>query len=145
MRIVVQRVSSASVKTEGKVVGRIKKGLFVLIGVEEGDKEEDAYFLANKLFKLRIMADNEGKMNLSLKEAGGKILAVSQFTLCADTKAGNRPSFIKAAKPELALSLYNLFIDKLRELGAMVETGSFGNYMEIKSTLDGPVTIIMDS
>jgi len=141
----VQRVDQAEVKTEGKVVGKIKKGLFVLLGVSKRDKEEDALFLAEKLAKLRVMSDGKGKMNLSIKDVNGKVLVVSQFTLYADTKGGNRPSFIKAAEPELALRLYNLFIEKLKNFGIEVETGKFGSYMKISLELDGPVTIILDS
>lgn len=140
-----QRVDQAEVKTEGKVVGKIKKGLFVLLGVSKRDKEEDALFLAEKLAKLRVMSDGKGKMNLSIKDVNGKVLVVSQFTLYADTKGGNRPSFIKAAEPELALRLYNLFIEKLKNFGIEVETGKFGSYMKISLELDGPVTIILDS
>lgn len=145
MRLVVQRVKEASVRSNGQVVGRIDKGLFILVGVDKEDTEKDALFLADKLFKLRVMADKEGKMNLSVADAGGKFLVVSQFTLCADTSAGNRPSFVKAADPEIALSLYNKFVERLRWLGAFVEVGSFGNYMEIRAVLDGPVTISMSS
>lgn len=140
-----QRVDKAEVRTEGKVVGRIDKGLFVLLGVSKGDKEEDALFLAEKLAKLRVMSDEKGKMNLAVKDVEGKVLVVSQFTLYADTKGGNRPSFIKAAEPELALKLYNLFIEKLKNLGIEVETGKFGSYMKIGLEIDGPVTIILDS
>ena len=140
-----QRVDQAEVKNEGKIVGKIKRGLFVLLGVSKGDKEEDALFLAEKLAKLRVMSDEKGKMNLSIKDSEGKVLVVSQFTLYADTKGGNRPSFIKAAEPELALKLYNLFIEKLKNLGIEVETGKFGSYMKISLGLDGPVTIILDS
>jgi len=145
MRLIVQRVDQAEVKTEGKIVGKIKRGLFVLLGVSKGDKEEDALFLAEKLAKLRVMSDEKGKMNLAVKDVEGKVLVVSQFTLYADTKGGNRPSFIKAAEPELALRLYNLFIEKLKNLGIEVETGKFGSYMKISLKLDGPVTIILDS
>jgi D-tyrosyl-tRNA(Tyr) deacylase len=125
MRLVVQRVNKASVTIEGseKTVGKISKGLFVLVGVGEEDSKDQAGVLAEKLSKLRIMRDKKGKMNLSIKDVKGKVLAVSQFTLFADTSKGNRPSFIKAAKP--------------------VETGEFGAYMKIEAELDGPVTIIM--
>jgi D-tyrosyl-tRNA(Tyr) deacylase len=145
MRLIVQRVDQAEVKNEGKIVGKIKRGLFVLLGVSKGDKEEDALFLAEKLAKLRVMSDEKGKINLAVKDVEGKVLVVSQFTLYADTKGGNRPSFIKAAEPELALKLYNLFIEKLKNLGIEVETGKFGSYMKISLELDGPVTIILDS
>lgn len=145
MRLIVQRVDQAEVKNEGKIVGKIKRGLFVLLGVSKGDKEEDALFLAEKLAKIRVMSDEKGKINLAVKDVEGKVLVVSQFTLYADTKGGNRPSFIKAAEPELALKLYNLFIEKLKNLGIEVETGKFGSYMKISLELDGPVTIILDS
>ncbi len=145
MKLVVQRVNKALVKTEGNVVGKIDKGLFVLMGVFKDDTEEDALYLADKLTKLRVMADDKGKMNLSVSGVAGKVLVVSQFTLCADTNAGNRPSFIKAANPDRAFSLYNLFIERLKKLGLPVETGSFGNYMQIEASLDGPVTIVFDS
>jgi len=141
----VQRVDNAEVRTEGRVVGRIDKGLFVLVGVSREDKEEGALFLAEKLAKLRVMSDEKGKMNLSIKDVEGKVLVVSQFTLYADTKGGNRPSFIKAGEPELALKLYTLFIERLKSLGIKVETGNFGSYMKISLGLDGPVTIVLDS
>ena len=143
MKAVIQRVSSASVKVveTGKVSGSIDAGLFILLGVKEGDTKEQASEMAEKIAKLRIMPDNEDKMNLSILDAKGKILVVSQFTLYADTSKGNRPSFIKAAKPDLAEKIYEEFITKLKELGIEVATGSFGDYMEIQANLDGPVTI----
>lgn len=144
MKLVVQRVNKAEVKVGGKIVGQIDKGLFVLVGVREGDSEESAEHLAEKLSKLRIMADKEGKMNLSVSDVGGKILAVSQFTLFANTEKGNRPSFIEAAKPKKAEKIYNHFIEKLMGNGVEVETGEFGAYMDIDTQLDGPVTIIID-
>lgn len=143
MRLVVQRVSEALVKVEsGEVVGKIDKGLFVLVGVKEGDKLQDAEILAEKLFKLRVMADAEGKMNLSVNDVSGEFLVVSQFTLHADTSGGNRPSFINAADPKEAKEIYQRLVAKLKELGAKVETGSFGNHMDIKLKLNGPVTIL---
>jgi D-tyrosyl-tRNA(Tyr) deacylase len=145
MKLVVQRVKEAKVSVEGKIVGKIDKGLFVLVGVKEDDINADAAFLAEKLAKLRVMADKNNKMNLSVAEVGASVLVVSQFTLYADTSAGNRPSFISAAKPNEAEQLYKVFIDKLEGLGIKVQTGSFGEYMEIDSILDGPVTIIMES
>jgi D-tyrosyl-tRNA(Tyr) deacylase len=145
MRLVIQRVSSARVSVGKKVLGAIDKGLFVLVGVSEVDKKEDAGKLAEKLANLRVMADERAKMNLSVKVVGASVLAVSQFTLYADTTAGNRPSFIKAAKPNLAEKIYERFIDELKDQGVKVETGQFGEYMEIDTVLDGPVTIIMDS
>lgn len=145
MRLVVQRVKWAQVKVleTNKLVGKIKKGLFVLVGVGKQDTRGDAELLAEKIHKLRIMSDAEGKMNLSVKDVDAQILAVSQFTLYADTYGGNRPSFIKAAEPKVAKEIYEHFIDRLRNKGVKVETGSFGDYMEIEATLDGPVTIII--
>ena len=127
---------------DGKTVGKIGKGYFVLVGVKKGDSEKDAEMLAVKLLKLRVMADEEGKMNLALKDAGGEILVVSQFTLYADTSGGNRPSFINAGLPDEAKKIYEHFVAKLREGGVKVATGSFGDYMEISCVLDGPVTIL---
>jgi len=146
MRLIVQRVISAKVKVAktGKTVGKIEKGLLVLLGVKQGDAESDADILTEKLAKLRVMADEKEKMNLSVKDIDAEVLVVSQFTLYADTSGGNRPSFIKAAEPVLAEKLYKLFVSKLRGLGIKVETGSFGEYMEIDAELDGPVTIIME-
>lgn len=144
MRLVVQRVSHAEVETENKVVGKIKNGLLVLIGVARNDKKENAIFLAEKLVKLRVMSDAKGKMNLSLRDVNASVLVVSQFTLYADTQGGNRPSFIRAAEPELAKSLYELFIKRIKDLGVKVQTGCFGSYMQIKACLDGPVTIILE-
>lgn len=144
MRLVAQRVKKAQVKVEGEVVGKIDQGLFVLFGAGEGDKTEYADFLADKLVKMRIMQDEQGKMNLSVKDAGKEILVVSQFTLYADTSGGNRPSFIKAAKPEIARELYEKFVERIKKEGVKVETGRFGTYMEIESAADGPVTILLD-
>jgi D-tyrosyl-tRNA(Tyr) deacylase len=143
MRLVIQRVSRASVKVDAKTVGSIKKGLLILVGIGENDNEETVKSLAEKVVKLRVMADENKKMNLSVKQVGGEILAVSQFTLFADTSKGNRPSFIKAADPEKANKLYEYFVRKLVEAGVKVETGEFGEYMDIESSLDGPVTIIL--
>ncbi len=137
MRLVVQRVKEASVGT-----AKIGKGYFVLVGVKKGDTLKDAEMLAAKLSKLRIMADENDKMNLSIKDAGGEILVVSQFTLYADTSGGNRPSFINAALPEDAKKIYEHFVNKLKESGIKIKTGSFGDYMEINAVLDGPVTIL---
>jgi len=145
MRLVVQRVKKASVEIveKKKISGEIELGLLVLVGVGEGDTELDADALAQKLAKLRIMSDESDKMNLSVKDLNAGILAVSQFTLFADTSKGNRPSFIKAAKPEIAEKIYLHFVEKLKSLGLKVETGEFGTYMEISTILDGPVTIIL--
>ncbi|MEK7470588.1 MAG: D-aminoacyl-tRNA deacylase [Patescibacteria group bacterium] len=153
MRLVVQRVSKAVVTrvedtqrpdVKKEVVGEIEKGLFVLFGVKKGDTEKDAEILANKLFKLRVMSDSEDKMNLSVNDVNGKFLVVSQFTLYADTSGGNRPSFINAALPADAKKIYEFFIEKLKSFGAAVATGSFGDYMQIETVLDGPVTIICE-
>jgi D-tyrosyl-tRNA(Tyr) deacylase len=144
MRLVIQRVSEASVSIDGKVIGKIRKGLFVLVGVGKEDNEKKAEELAEKLSKLRVMADKNGKMNLSVNDVGAKILAVSQFTLYGNTRKGNRPSFVNAAEPGKAEKIYNHFIEKLKEKGIEVETGSFGDYMTINTKLDGPVTIIME-
>ena len=144
MKLIVQRVKEASVKTVGnnKMVGKIGKGYFVLVGVGKEDTLKDAETLAVKLVKLRAMSDENSKMNLSIKDAGGEVLVVSQFTLYADTSGGNRPSFINAALPEEAKKIYEYFVSKLEESGVKVETGSFGDLMEIEATLDGPVTIL---
>lgn len=146
MRVVVQRVKKAKVILDesGKVSGEINKGLLLLIGVGDNDNEEKVKLLSEKVSKLRVMADDEGKMNLSVKDVGAGILAVSQFTLYADTSKGNRPSFIKAADPKKAEELYNLFVEELRKYVGKVETGSFGFYMNIEADLDGPVTILFE-
>ncbi len=142
MRLVVQRVSQASVEVKDKVVGQIDNGLFVMVGIKRGDSEKEAETLAEKLLKLRVMSDREGKMNLSIKDVKAEVLVVSQFTLYADTSGGNRPSFINAALPEEARKVYDYFVEKLKGKGIKVETGSFGDYMQINAKLDGPVTII---
>ena len=144
MRLIISRVSRASVKAKGGTVGQIAKGLFVLLGVKKGDTEKNAEELAEKLSKLRVMADKEAKMNLSVKDIAGEILVVSQFTLYADTSGGNRPSFIQAAEPEIAKRIYEKFVREVRAKGIKVETGSFGDYMEISAELDGPVTILLE-
>ena len=142
MRLVVQRVTQASVKVKKQVVGQIGKGLFILVGIKKGDSLKDAETLAARLSKLRVMADKEGKMNLSIVEVGAEVLVVSQFTLYADTSGGNRPSFINAALPDEARKIYEHFVAELRRLGVKLQTGSFGDYMEIEAKLDGPVTIL---
>lgn len=144
MRLVIQRVKRASVSVDGKTVGEINKGLFALVGVNGNDTKKEAEFLANKLAKLRIMADKKGKMNLTVAQVEGKLLVVSQFTLYANTSKGNRPSFIKSARPPFAEKVYEHFVARLKEKGIQVETGSFGEYMEISTELDGPVTIILE-
>jgi D-tyrosyl-tRNA(Tyr) deacylase len=145
MKMVVQRVLSADVFVDEKSVGSIKKGYLVLLGVKKGDSAEDAYILSEKLSKLRVMADEEDKMNLSLEDSDGEVLVVSQFTLFADTKKGNRPAFTKAAHPSDAEKLYEVFVKNLKDKGLIVETGEFGAMMDIKADLDGPVTIIIES
>jgi D-tyrosyl-tRNA(Tyr) deacylase len=137
MRLVVQRVKKAQVGS-----AKIESGLLVLLGIKKGDTKKDAELLAAKLSKLRVMADSEGKMNLAVMDVKASILVVSQFTLHGDTSGGNRPSFINAEDPKKAKELYELFIEKLRESGINVETGTFGNHMEIEATLYGPVTIL---
>jgi len=145
MRLVIQRVKKSKVSVDGKTVGEIGYGLFALLGIGKEDGEEQVDTLVHKLSKLRVMADSQGKMNLSAKDVGGEILVVSQFTLYADTSAGNRPSFVKAAEPDTARHLYERFVQKLKDEELKVETGSFGDYMEIESVLDGPVTIILEA
>lgn len=130
--------------TGGKVVGKISQGLFVLLGVKKGDTKSQADLLVEKLTKLRTMSDENDKMNLSIKDTNSSVLLVSQFTLNADTSAGNRPSFVKAEDPGKAMELYNYFIEKLRGSGVDVETGEFGAYMHISCELDGPVTIVLE-
>lgn len=146
MRLVIQRVLNASVTIEGNLFSSISHGLLVLIGIEEDDAEEDAGYLAAKLCCMRIFSDAEGKMNLDVKQVNGELLVVSQFTLHASTKKGNRPSFIKAARPEKAIPLYNYFLAKAAELtGKQCKTGVFGADMNVTLINDGPVTIILDS
>ena len=146
MRIVIQRVSRASVKVADETVGKIDNGLLVFLGISHDDQEEDVHWLAKKLMNLRIFNDDEGKMNLSLNDVDGEVLMVSQFTLHASTKKGNRPSFVKSANPNLGKRLYDCFIDYLNnEYKISVATGVFGAMMEIELLNDGPVTIIMDS
>jgi D-tyrosyl-tRNA(Tyr) deacylase len=146
MRIVVQRVTEASVVVDGAVTGAIGKGLVVLVGIEDADTDEDINWLSNKIIGLRIFNDAEGVMNLGLKEVDGDILLVSQFTLHANTKKGNRPSYIKASKPPVAIPMYEKMIRKLEsDLGKKVQTGIFGADMKLRLLNDGPVTIIIDS
>jgi D-tyrosyl-tRNA(Tyr) deacylase len=146
MRAVIQRVSMASVTISEHVVARIEKGLLVLVGVEDADNEEDIEWLSGKIVNLRIFNDPNGVMNLSLKDTGDEILVVSQFTLHGSTKKGNRPSYIKASKPEIAIPVYNRFIAQLtNDLGKKIYTGEFGADMKVQLINDGPVTIIMDT
>ncbi|PRR93344.1 MULTISPECIES: D-aminoacyl-tRNA deacylase [unclassified Bacillus (in: firmicutes)] len=145
MRLVVQRVTSASVKVEEEITGAINEGYLVLVGVTHEDTEEDVLYLAEKLAHLRIFEDENGKMNHSLLDVKGSVLSVSQFTLYGDTRKGRRPNFMKAAKPDAANSLYECFNKALREKGIHVETGRFGAMMDVSLTNSGPVTIWMDS
>ena len=146
MQIIIQRVDSAAVTVEGSVCGKIGKGLFILVGVFADDTEEDAEILAQKAAKLRVFCDENDKMNLSLLDMGYGTLAVSNFTLCADTKKGNRPSYINAMEPQKADKLYNYFMDKLRAAGVkQVEHGIFGAEMFIETHLNGPITVTLDS
>ena len=145
MLAVIQRVSRAKVKIKGKVISQVGPGFLVLLGVIQGDNDQDCEYLIKKVSRLRVMADQDQKMNLPLQQAGGEVLVVSQFTLAADVKKGNRPSFIKAAKPEIAKKYYQGFISGLRNQGLTVATGRFGQYMQIELVNDGPVTIIIDS
>ena len=146
MRIVIQRVNKAQVAVDNEIKGAIGKGLMVLVGVEDGDTRADAEWLAAKTVGLRIFNDEEGVMNLSLLQAGGEILAVSQFTLTASTRKGNRPSYIRAARHDVAIPLYDLYCNLLENLtGRPTRRGVFGADMEVTLTNDGPVTIIIDS
>lgn len=145
MRLVIQRVNSASVSVEGEVVGECGKGLMLLLGVSEGDSRADAEALARKAVNLRIFTDDADKMNLSLKDIEGEALVVSNFTLMANYKKGNRPDYMGAAKPDEANKLYEYFVSLLRAELQRVETGIFGAHMEISIHADGPVTIVMDS
>lgn len=146
MRAVIQRVKRASVEIGDLTKSEIGKGLLVLLGIEDADNEDDIKWLANKIYQLRIFDDEDGIMNLSLGDTGGEIIIVSQFTLHAKTKKGNRPSYIKAAKPEIAIPIYNSFIQYFREIsGIQPGTGEFGAMMEVSLVNDGPVTIIIDT
>ena len=146
MRIVIQRVREASVKINDEIVGEIQQGLLVLLGIEHVDSELDADYLIQKLIHLRIFGDDEGKMNLSVSDISGDLLIVSQFTLFADTKKGNRPSFIRSARPEQARPLYEYFLSQLKNsFSGKIENGVFGANMQVELINDGPVTIIMDS
>ncbi|MER2225501.1 MAG: D-aminoacyl-tRNA deacylase [Carnobacterium sp.] len=145
MRVIIQRTKQASVSIEESVVGEITHGFVLLVGIEEEDQQEDIEYLVRKISKMRIFEDTQGKMNLSIEDVGGEILSISQFTLHADTKKGNRPSFIKAAKPDIAIPLYDAFNNQLRAAGLTVQTGTFGADMQVSLVNDGPVTIIIDS
>ena len=145
MRAVIQRVTSSSVTVEDDLVGRIGKGLLVLLGVATSDKTDDAKYLADKIVNLRIFEDENHKLNLSLIDTGGEMMVVSQFTLLGDCKKGRRPSFVKAAPPELANELYQQFVERVRQKGVIVKTGRFQAMMEVSLTNDGPVTLIVES
>lgn len=145
MRAVVQRVDRASVTVEGKVTGQSGRGLLVLLGVAEGDTDKDLQYMVDKVVGLRIFEDKNEKMNLSVKDIGGELLAVSQFTLCGDCRKGKRPSFDKAAKPEIANAYYERFVELCRQAGLHVETGVFRAHMLVELVNNGPVTILLDS
>ena len=145
MKAVVQRVTDADVSVDNKITGAIGKGFVVLLGVEEGDAESDADYMAEKITGMRVFDDSEGKMNLSLMDIGGELLSVSQFTLLADARKGRRPSFIKAARPEEANRLYEYFNEKVREKGIRIAQGVFKTEMLVRINNDGPVTILLDS
>jgi len=146
MRVVIQRVTEAKVTIEGKISGQINDGLMILIGIEDADNEEDIQWLSNKIVNLRIFNDEKGVMNKSILETGGSILLISQFTLHASTKKGNRPSYIKASKPDTAIPLYQKMIVQLeKDLTKKIETGIFGADMQVSLVNDGPVTICIDS
>ena len=145
MKFLVQRVTEASVTVDNIVTGKIEKGFLVLIGITHSDSKDDADFLINKLLNLRVFSDENGKMNLSVKDVGGEILSVSQFTLYGDCRKGKRPSFDKAARPEAANMLYEKFNELCRQQGVQVETGVFRSHMQVELVNDGPVTILLDS
>ncbi|MBG38435.1 MAG: D-tyrosyl-tRNA(Tyr) deacylase [Cryomorphaceae bacterium] len=146
MRLVIQRVLEAQVSIDGKMYAKIKQGLLIFIGIEDSDSSNDIDYLASKVCNLRIFSDLDGKMNLNLRDTGGEILVISQFTLHAKTKKGNRPSFIRAAKPEYAIPIYNGFCTELETLlQKQIQTGEFGAEMKVNLVNDGPVTILMDS
>lgn len=144
MKLVIQKVKNASVEVDEKIVGKIKKGFLVLIGIKVGDTKEQADYLVKKLCNLRVFADENGKMNLSLKSVEGQLLIVSQFTLYGDCNNGNRPSFIEAAKPEEAIPLYEYFCEECAKQGLEVQKGIFGADMKVRLLNDGPVTIVIE-
>ena len=145
MRVVLQRVAHASVTVEEKVIGKIQRGFLLLVGVTHDDAMEDMEYLVRKIVQMRIFEDEEGKLNRSIQDIGGEILSVSQFTLYADTKKGNRPSFSKASPGDVALEMFEQFNGLLRDTGIPVETGQFGADMKVELLNDGPVTILLDS
>jgi D-aminoacyl-tRNA deacylase len=144
MRAIIQRVSSASVKVDNKITGQINRGFVVLLGIAHKDTKVEAKFIANKIANLRIFGDNEGKMNFSLKDIKGETLIISQFTLYGDTRKGNRPGFIEAARPETAIPIYEYFISEVKKIGVPVATGIFGATMEVEIHNSGPVTIMIE-
>ncbi|WP_314349714.1 D-aminoacyl-tRNA deacylase [Granulicatella elegans] len=145
MRVVLQRVAHASVTVDGEIIGKIQRGFLLLVGVTHDDAMEDMEYLVRKIVQMRIFEDEEGKLNRSIQDIGGEILSVSQFTLYADTKKGNRPSFSKAAPGDVALKMFEQFNGLLRDTGIPVETGQFGADMKVELLNDGPVTILLDS
>ncbi len=145
MRAVVQRVSKASVTVAGKVTGAIESGFLVLLGVADGDTPADLDWMVNKVIGLRVFEDDEGKMNCSIQNVGGSMLIVSQFTLLGDCRKGRRPSFVHAARPEVANEVYEQFCDEVRSEGITVETGRFQQHMDVELVNDGPVTLLLDS
>lgn len=145
MRVVLQRVSSASVTVDGETVGSVGRGLLLLVGAAEGDGEDEARFLARKCAEMRIFPDDEGRFDRSLLDVGGEALVVSQFTLIADVRKGRRPSFTGAARPEAAEPLVAVFVEELRSLGVATETGRFGAMMDVALVNEGPVTVVVDS
>ncbi|MDO5021854.1 MAG: D-aminoacyl-tRNA deacylase [Eubacteriales bacterium] len=145
MRSVIQRVSGASVAVDKETLSSIDKGLLVLLGVEEGDTDKDALYMADKICKLRIFEDEDGKMNINIKDAGGEIIVVSQFTLLGDARGQNRPSFIRAAKPQEADELYLKLVERINQNGIKAKTGKFQTHMMVSLVNDGPVTILLDS
>lgn len=145
MKVVLQRVSEANVKVDGEMVGKIGTGLMLLIGVDENDETSDADWLVKKVLDVRVFSDEAGKMNHSVKEINGEILCISQFTLISDYKKGNRPSYIKAAKPDKAIPLFDYFKEELKTSGLKIESGIFGADMKVSLTNDGPVTLVFDS
>ncbi|MBL1280659.1 MAG: D-tyrosyl-tRNA(Tyr) deacylase [Fluviicola sp.] len=146
MKVVLQRITEASVSVDGAVIGEVAKGILVLLGIAHEDEKVDADWLVKKITDMRIFSDVDGKMNLSAKDINGEFLVISQFTLQASTKKGNRPSYIKAARPEVAIPLYEYFIEQLRKVSqAKVATGEFGADMQVSLVNDGPVTIVLDT
>ena len=146
MKVIIQRVTSASVTIETEIAANIQSGLLVLVGIEDDDSQEDINWLSQKIINLRIFADDNGVMNLSVKDIEGELIIVSQFTLHASTKKGNRPSYIKASKPDMAIPMYEKFVKQMElELGKKIQTGKFGADMKVALVNDGPVTIIIDS